>query len=404
MNNENTLVGKLTKFCNSVYGAAIIGFLVIFTAFINFIQFNQYPFFSMGILLNILVIVALSFCMALVYKFAPQSIKNFLIFLLGMFGLGLYSQSIWGYVLLLVLYIIVKNRLLGIYAVLSLVILVTSPVKYLFVQDAEIPLTEKRVGTQPFILHLVMDEHIGLKGLDSYIVDVKDAKTEIRDFYNKNGFNLYEGAYSKQSITVNSMPIILNFGDETFKNNGFMQEVSLGDNKYFNLLEEKGYEIKIFQSDFIDYCKHSSVIACETTLRSGPMPADIDQENLTIFEKTWVVGYPFVANSPLIRMLFFGLDNTVILLNEFGMDIDVVMAVGRGQLISPYGLSTFNQLNKAIEHAKPGQVYFTHAIFPHSPYIFDKNCKLKKYANWAGQLRPTGTREHREEANIVKFS
>ena len=290
MNNENTLVGKLTKFCNSVYGAAIIGFLVIFTAFINFIQFNQYPFFSMGILLNILVIVALSFCMALVYKFAPQSIKNFLIFLLGMFGLGLYSQSIWGYVLLLVLYIIVKNRLLGIYAVLSLVILVTSPVKYLFVQDAEIPLTEKRVGTQPFILHLVMDEHIGLKGLDSYIVDVKDAKTEIRDFYNKNGFNLYEGAYSKQSITVNSMPIILNFGDETFKNNGFMQEVSLGDNKYFNLLEEKGYEIKIFQSDFIDYCKHSSVIACETTLRSGPMPADIDQENLTIFEKTWVVG------------------------------------------------------------------------------------------------------------------
>ncbi len=400
MNKENELVSHLVKFCNTAGGAALVGFVVIFAGLVNFTQFNHYPLFSLGILLNISIFLVVSVLMAAIYDYSPQSIKNFLVFLLGVFGLGLYGQTIWGYLLLLILYMTAKNKLLVIYAVLSISILVTSPIKF-FLASGNAPSQEiHNTSDEPFILHLVMDEYIGLKGLGSYAIDTRDAKEELRKIYNKNGFSVFEGAYSKQAVTVNSLPIILNFGNENIGNNGFMNEISLTENKYFDLLENKGYKIRVFQSDWIDYCQHPAVITCETTLRSGPMPAYIDQANLTLFEKAWVAGYPFLSNSPLVRMLFTGLDKAVLLLNKYDVDVNLIMAAGRHQLISPYGLSTLEQLNKALADARPGQMYFSHAIFPHSPYIFDKNCDLKTYDKWADHSRFTGTREHRESANI----
>jgi len=64
----------------------------------------------------------------------------------------------------------------------------------------------------PPVIHLVLDEHIGVEGIPENIEGGRQLKKDLISFYAKNGFRLYGKAYSRYSITLNSIPSLFNLG------------------------------------------------------------------------------------------------------------------------------------------------------------------------------------------------
>ena len=81
------------------------------------------------------------------------------------------------------------------------------------VQSLEIAKQDLAVGSGPVprIIHLILDEHIGLEGIPTDIPEGMEVKSQLVEFYEKYGFKTFGGAYSHYSLTINSIPNLLNF-------------------------------------------------------------------------------------------------------------------------------------------------------------------------------------------------
>ena len=64
------------------------------------------------------------------------------------------------------------------------------------VEKGDQPQRPSIAASKPAILHLILDEHIGVEGLPKDNPDAARLQWELRDFYLSRGFALYGGAYS----------------------------------------------------------------------------------------------------------------------------------------------------------------------------------------------------------------
>ena len=63
----------------------------------------------------------------------------------------------------------------------------------------------------PLLIHLLLDEHIGVEGLPPEIPGTRALRPELIEFYTSRGFRLFGGAYSQYANTFNSIANLLNF-------------------------------------------------------------------------------------------------------------------------------------------------------------------------------------------------
>ena len=69
----------------------------------------------------------------------------------------------------------------------------------------------------PVLLHLVLDEHIGVEGIPSELENAGDIKEKLISFYESNGFRLFGRAYSEYYNTWNSISHFLNFSPNSYR-------------------------------------------------------------------------------------------------------------------------------------------------------------------------------------------
>src|SRR5690606_5752666 len=62
------------------------------------------------------------------------------------------------------------------------------------------------VSGPPVLVHLILDEHIGVEGLLGDEPEIAAMRQRLRDFYVGQGFRLFGGAYSEYLHTVNAIP------------------------------------------------------------------------------------------------------------------------------------------------------------------------------------------------------
>jgi hypothetical protein len=121
---------------------------------------------------------------------------------------------------------------------------------------------------RPAILHLILDEHIGIEGIAKTNAAAIRESAEIKRAYLAMGFRVYGRAYSRHLHTVNAIPSILNFGQPPSSlTSGGRHGVRVGPNSYFRALERMGYRTKILQSNFADFCEDSKYETCTTYLQ-----------------------------------------------------------------------------------------------------------------------------------------
>jgi hypothetical protein len=208
------------------------------------------------------------------------------------------------------------------------------------------------------------------------------------------GFRVYGGAYSEHLYTIDAIPHILNFGDKSEARSDNDKGVILGKSSYFEAMEAKGYRINIVQSDFAEYCSSSAHQSCTTywldslkLLRDG---------RLSALDRAYLMFFKFLSLSQGIRNLNAAVRHGTMTDpgSEIMLDIE-----WRGRTSTVGALAAFDVLNAKLTRAQPGELYFMHALAPHSPYAVRSDCGVLPPREWEAPLTASA-RHTRENAYL----
>lgn len=249
----------------------------------------------------------------------------------------------------------------------------------------------------PPVVHIVFDGHIGIEGIPKDIPGGEVLSNDIREFYLNHGFRVFGRTYSKHFITPLSLSQLLNWGEGQFhleqpkKGRWFLNQ-----NDYFEHQVGKGYQIRVYELDYLSYCR-ARVESCFNYRTSSPLV--IEEHNISPTDKAFILLSSFLQNSLLHRPLALAFDRV------FGKRDRMEITV------STLGvMDVFDQLIADIESYPRGRVFFSHALLPHGPYVFNKDCSVRTDPDmWLDrrsdhEFNTVSSTDHRKRAYRLYFS
>jgi hypothetical protein len=250
----------------------------------------------------------------------------------------------------------------------------------------------------PVLLHLILDEHIGIEGLLGRLPEASDMRHDLAWFYSEAGFRLFGGAYSEHFRTVNAIPHILNFGAAQPWRPEHEDGLVVEENAYFERLGELGYDLKVYQTDFVNYCANHTVRSC-TEYRAADL-GPIAASSLPAEDKAALVLYGFLSLSETTASTgrLYNLGARLAALYEVNLPPLLLSSVRRTS--SAGALVAFDRLIADLRDARPGEAYFAHLLLPHYPYATDRDCVLKSTGSWQMRRSPIASRQERQLAYL----
>ena len=236
----------------------------------------------------------------------------------------------------------------------------------------------------PFVLHLILDEQIGVEGIPVEFDPEGRAAAELRDFYLDHSFAVYGRAYSRYTNTCESVANMLNFAStgepNHFLDGDFKQGTLLENNLWFDMLHEQGYRIHVLESDFMRFFApgeggvnpYGDTRLSFTTSTIKP----IQKADLTVSQKI-----SFILNTYFTRSYFLKLAGGIYSDLSFS-NLGGTLALPRWDLHGNYpgALATMQVMDvfeEQLRQAGPGQAFFAHILLPHSPYGFDRDGRME---------------------------
>jgi hypothetical protein len=228
----------------------------------------------------------------------------------------------------------------------------------------------------PFVLHIVLDEHAGIEGIPREFDPAGELATTIRDDFVALGFTVFGRAYSRYYNTEESIGNAFNFTAspvyQRYFPPHFRKGALLEENAWFEYLQEKGYRVHVFQTDFVTFHR---------TDPAGPRLADgsvtIPSEiigalaglALPAGEKARFILGSYHRLSFLHGMLRDGWRG----LRTGGWPLPDWDAAGdRLSILSSLG--AMDDLAAELEGAGPGRAVLVHLLTPHFPYAYRPDC------------------------------
>jgi hypothetical protein len=240
----------------------------------------------------------------------------------------------------------------------------------------------------PLLIHLVLDEHIGVEGLPPEIDAARRLRGELLEFYTSRGFRLFGGAYSQYANTENAIANLLNFAERGF-NHSFVRrgtggrEWELSDSAYFSMLQQRGYQLHLYQSTYIDLC-HANGVRLRNCLTYPVASLESLQDlPLQAREKARFIVVALLSRSRSLLVLNRAYERLVRQpLARRGVDVPSrrLEPPSFGSLPVP---AVLEQLTADIVAHPRGHAFFAHLMVPHYPYVFDDRCEMRpRAADW----------------------
>lgn len=211
------------------------------------------------------------------------------------------------------------------------------------------------------VIHLVMDSFGGVEGMPD-TDEGNLTRKMMRDHFEASGFTLFPRAYSRFSSTVDSLSNAFNF--RASEHSLYSLNVTIGadhrfdENRYFDLLSDQGYRIKVYQNESMDFCRPGSPSMDKCWSYTLPDLDSIRQAVDSRLLRARLLISTLVRQSSLIESLV----NNLGLLKPWG--------------IAVYQPAIFEKILQDIDRRPRGVVYFAHVLFPHGPYAYESDCRL----------------------------
>lgn len=242
------------------------------------------------------------------------------------------------------------------------------------------------------IVHIILDEHIGIGGLPLDDPDAAQLRRELQAFYRDAGFVVYRRAYSQFMHTGNAIPHILNFGRRLAQRSSH-DGVIAGPSEYLQDLIGKGYSVTVFQSDFADFCEGMPEVRCVTYDASSLRP--VLATSLASPDRAGLIAYKFLGLSELAKFMAGSWNASAFALRTRGLSMPTFDPENAGRSSSMGSLAAFDDLVAITREARPGDAYFVHILLPHYPYVVRPDCSFLPWREWKLRRSETSIGERR---------
>jgi len=442
MSSGNKLSGKHPWNHISIgwFRVVVLPALILLTPFLIFLDRFYYDLLDSGTIISLAIFIGVGlFCSLLMFVGGRISHCIIVAVLITCFidiqfewiegGSGLPQKYAWLGVALIMFIIswMLKENFFRIATVIFTVFFVVTLGQLVWGKpSSKISFSEQVPGVKaqslPRIIHLVLDEHIGIEGIPIENELGKQMKADLMSFYQKNGFTAYGGAYSHFYTSLYSIPSFLNFSSGPMQNTGSKDDnfvkgpepYKLLRNRYFQLLFDRGYKINVLPNAmFIDYCSENIEViekCVEVPFLGMKLLKDSD---LVVMDKLRLIfshyrnmGYTYegVTNvfNKLLRVRPASMEKGTKV--RLPWDLNVKKTTAVSTLTS---LLVLDGLSDKVLSLPQGHVLFSHLIFPHYPYITQSNCSLSpSLSQWKniggsypeGQRNTFSSREERYRA------
>ena len=242
----------------------------------------------------------------------------------------------------------------------------------------------------PLLIHLLLDEHIGVEGLPPEIPAARALRAELIEFYTSRGFRLFGGAYSQYANTFNSIANLLNFAVARGQSSvpaARLEEAEwdLKEAAYFQLLQQRGYRLHVYQSSLHGPVPCGRRAAAGLHDVSGQEPADAAgtaparrREGACDCERN-----RHAVESPARREQSLRARSSAARCCAIGL-AGCRRGAGnrRCSVRCPCPTCSIDSSDDVLRHPR-GHAFFAHLLLPHYPYVFDRRCELRpRTSDW----------------------
>lgn len=365
------------------------GAALLCASLVNFLHHNEYPHVRPEVGLIVAGLVAIAAVVAIFYGAQRQWGRSFLEGLLAALFIDLNTDSLAlacaAGVAVALLTWWKRMSLTGPMALVGVVVIATTLIglggnPHWIKVEKGAGQTGAAAAGKPAIVHIILDEHIGLEGLPDD-AEGRRLRDELRSFYLANGFAVYGGAYSEHYETVNAIPELLNFGTAAALP-ASKDGVKTGATKYLSSLVGQGYGLTIFQSDYVDYCTGAIFVKCVTYGSSSLRPTlAVPME---VGDRAKLVIAKFVTLSAIATG---GLDAWNLAARAFnGIELRApVYEPNAGQSSTIGTMEVLDELKQQMNSIEGGQAIFAHLLLPHFPFVVGEDCRYLPWSAWEGR-------------------
>lgn len=363
--------------------------LLLLAPFLNFVLSNQYQLLSMEVWRIILALLLFGAGIGWLVSRLRGPWQAMLIAVLITVFVDLQSPNsklTWLLMALFVSYFLVRilqRHITVIVSTMALAVVISTMLfpNRLAIYDEfgnSIP-NEQLDETLPPVIHLILDEYIGVEGLPRDNDWSGELIPEIKTAFIEAGFRLNGGAYSQYFNTYNAIGNMLNFSVRSL-DAAYFDEIrepyTLKENAYFRSLADRGYRFRIYQSAFINYCDDSNVEIDACFTYKTQSIKFIENLPLDVLEKTGFIWRSYIRMSAL-RRITRALYNRSRKLSPFSG----AWLPYWGSKITSVGplpaMPVLDIITKDVAKSAGGQIFFAHLLLPHSAYILNDDCDVR---------------------------
>ena len=355
--------------------------LILLTPFVSFLKFQDYSLLSVEVAYIIGCLALLSIVLGGIARWGGRLGSAIVVagtltlFADFQFEARLTYLAVGG-AGLVVLGWLMAQQLLPILAVIFSVVLLSTFIVPAQPRDSGfVTVSDEDIRSDlPPVLHIILDEHIGMEGIERTTTRGNKAYSDLKSFYLENGFRIYGGAYSNYTETFNSIPSFLNNTLPTknwaYVTNGADGLSAVKENAYLRRYTERGYGVRVYQSKYFNFCEAPGIalLSCKSYNYTG-------LDNLDALTDTATVRAELVLARFLNRSRIYGLGRSVYqgLAARGFLNLRRIENNNFAPLASyPY----FKILSKDIAKSAGGQIFFAHLLIPHRPFMFNLDCEV----------------------------
>jgi hypothetical protein len=252
----------------------------------------------------------------------------------------------------------------------------------------------------------------GINSLESRHPSSLKFNKNIKILFNKYKFAYYVNARSLSAASDISIPTLLNFiyDEENIlayeklrskyqnplikKSKNYFIENEIINNKFFD--NKNNNSIVVYQSLYLDYCKHQKVIRC---YQYNPF----DRKNL------YIEGF----NNNFLSRSLSAYTNSLSVIGKYLLRIARQLKIA-DSFLDPVGEKAafpylLNNIANGLETEK-ANLFFVHYLVPHQPYFWDSSCKFngtiesnEKFFQFRFQSMEENVIQHNIERNCVAY-
>lgn len=372
-------------------------FLILLTPFVVFLQYHGYGFFRPEVMAVVLVMAGLALLCGGVATISPVVEAGVLAGLLTLFVDLQFDPpkgtigSAFTFLVLTSVFWFLRDHAPRIVTLMMATVLVSS---FVVPQPRAVAMEGFRSNDRaaagraelPLILHLIVDEHIGVEGMPADLTPA-GFERDLHSFFERHGFLLFGRAYSEYWNSYRSIAQLVNLQPRryvpTLLEHGTRSTWAVTSNAYFNRLAQLGYAIRVYQSDYLDLCAdQTSAHRCQTyavtSLRPfGPVALPATQKALVVAGMYLNQANLYLVFRDVYKRMRQQMAATVAL-PAWNWERDRT-----GPLSS---MSVVDAVASDLSAAQRGDFVMAHLMMPHYPYVYDAKCEVRAPAQWLERM------------------